>query len=481
MPPFGYVPYAPQEGDRLADLILRQGQINADRTSRNGLIWGNTLANLGQTLSQGLQHYGEQKDKREADSAVGRAITQATIPQQGLPSGQPGDLAGTDQTPDIASILQGVPEHLRPQVHKALTEVQEHAAQAREFQAKADDANLKAGARLAFEARPFLDGPDGGFQAVTTAVQFAKAHNLPQHEQFEQALAQDAEAFKKAQASGDPQIMAGVADVFRKKWGPQLDRVAEAGGYKSEQAKPEKTPEQIFAEAQAKAAGERAGNPPTPPKTPQQIQDEATARARGERIGNPPQPPASADNRFWVVRDGKPLRVTEAEYRPGDLPASTREQGRPVTSGDAGRIADLDTGVSDLKVLREAIAGSGATGAAAKVGAAVPNFVTEFTGWGTDAKKKQALIDRVKQVIGKTLEGGVLRKEDEIKYEKILPTIGDPNEVTLAKLTGLDAAIRRRKEITLDSLSDAGYDTTKYLARGGGSAPKVVGFEKIEE
>ena len=40
-----------------------------------------------------------------------------------------------------------------------------------------------------------------------------------------------------------------------------------------------------------------------------------------------------------------------------------------------------------------------------------------LTGWGTDAKKKQALIDRVKQVIGKTLEGGVLRKEDEVKYE----------------------------------------------------------------
>ena len=51
-----------------------------------------------------------------------------------------------------------------------------------------------------------------------------------------------------------------------------------------------------------------------------------------------------------------------------------------------------------------------------------------------------AVIDRVKQVIGKALEGGVLRKEDEVKYEKILPTIYDSAALVRSKLDGLESA-----------------------------------------
>lgn len=184
-------------------------------------------------------------------------------------------------------------------------------------------------------------------------------------------------------------------------------------------------------------------------------------------VAAPPQKPDKPEKvaKFWVVRDGKPVRVSEDEYRPGDLPASTREQGRPVTSGDAGRIADLDTSLDDLNALTETIGGSKATGTMAKVGSMLPNAVTEITGWGSDAKQKQATIDRVKQVIGKALEGGVLRKEDEQKYEKILPTIYDPPELVQSKLDGLWKAIQTRRQTQLDSLSDAGYDITKYSAR----------------
>ena len=116
-------------------------------------------------------------------------------------------------------------------------------------------------------------------------------------------------------------------------------------------------------------------------------------------------------------------------------------------------------------MLSAAITTAGATGLKAKVGASVWNWVTDLTGWGSDAKKKQALIDRVKQVIGKTLEDGVLRKEDEIKYEKILPTIGDPNDLVISKLKGLDTAIAQRRSTHLDALADAGYDVSRFLAR----------------
>jgi hypothetical protein len=71
----------------------------------------------------------------------------------------------------------------------------------------------------------------------------------------------------------------------------------------------------------------------------------------------------------------------------------------------------------------------------------------------------------VKQVIGKTLEGGVLRKEDEIKYEKILPTISDPPAVAQSKLEGLQKAITQRRSTTIDALKDAGYNVEAFEAR----------------
>jgi hypothetical protein len=148
--------------------------------------------------------------------------------------------------------------------------------------------------------------------------------------------------------------------------------------------------------------------------------------------------------------------------------------GRGVLSGDANRIAELRTSLDDLKTLRQTVAApgeSGATGIMAKAGAMVPNVVTEMTGFGMEAKKKQAVINRVKQVIGKALEGGVLRKEDELKYEKILPTIGDPDEVVLTKLAGLDTAIQQRLGQQLEALEQAGYNVSGFK---GGQAPKVT-------
>jgi hypothetical protein len=187
-----------------------------------------------------------------------------------------------------------------------------------------------------------------------------------------------------------------------------------------------------------------------------------------ELQGVRPVPPVAQTNpsRIWVIRNGRPMRITEAEYQPGDLPANTREQGRPVISGDANKIADFDTSLDDLQVLDTVLSAPESTGVEAKVRASLPNWANELTsGWGNEAKSRQAVIDRVKQVIGKALEGGVLRKEDEYKYEKILPTIGDARPVVQSKLKDLHSAIERRRATLIDALDDAGYDVTQYRQR----------------
>lgn len=179
------------------------------------------------------------------------------------------------------------------------------------------------------------------------------------------------------------------------------------------------------------------------------------------------KPSSGNDNEPLVAivgPDGKSVLVPRSQAV-GKQPANSREQGRPVTSGDASDLSDFDTGLDDVTVLRNAVSGNKATGTMAKLGTMTPNAVTEMFGWGADAKMKNAVIARVKQVIGKTLEGGVLRKEDEEKYKDILPTIGDVPEVVTSKLNGLEAAIKKRKQRRLDALADAGYDTSKYQQR----------------
>jgi hypothetical protein len=59
------------------------------------------------------------------------------------------------------------------------------------------------------------------------------------------------------------------------------------------------------------------------------------------------------------------------------------------------------------------------------------------------AKELQAQIDLDRQKIGKALEGGVLRKEDEEKYKKILAEKWNTPELAYSKIRGLVIAISR--------------------------------------
>lgn len=201
-------------------------------------------------------------------------------------------------------------------------------------------------------------------------------------------------------------------------------------------------------------------------------------RERFARAGRAPGAPPAAEPLVAITGpDGRPVLVPRSEAV-GKAPANTREQGRQVTSGDAGDIAELNTALDDLATLKGELTGNGATGTSAQIGAALWTPITNLTGWGTEAKQKQAQIDRVKQVIGKALEGGVLRKEDEAKYEKILPTIKDSPELVRAKLNGLVAAIEKRHGRKLEALESAGYDVSRFT--GAGAAMDGEGWQTVD-
>jgi len=136
----------------------------------------------------------------------------------------------------------------------------------------------------------------------------------------------------------------------------------------------------------------------------------------------------------------------------------TGEGGKPLLSGEINKFNDFRSGLNTLGRLSGEV---GKTGAASKAGAMVPGFITEMTGIGTEAKSRQAVLDQAKQVVGKAMEGGVLRKEDEAKYMRILPIISDPPDVAKAKLENLQAVMAQDAEIYLETLRASGRNTTK--------------------
>jgi hypothetical protein len=75
------------------------------------------------------------------------------------------------------------------------------------------------------------------------------------------------------------------------------------------------------------------------------------------------------------------------------------------------------------------------------------------------ARKVQADVDRVRQTVGKALEGGVLRKEDEEKYKKILATLTDTPETAIYKIQALKDTLNR----DIQAYEDAQRSSGRYV------------------
>ena len=89
----------------------------------------------------------------------------------------------------------------------------------------------------------------------------------------------------------------------------------------------------------------------------------------------------------------------------------------------------------------------------------------------SDARKAQADVDRVRQTVGKALEGGVLRKEDEEKYKKILATLGDVPETALYKIDSLVSTLQRDTQTFKEGQASAG----RFVEGTTGATEEVSG------
>lgn len=109
----------------------------------------------------------------------------------------------------------------------------------------------------------------------------------------------------------------------------------------------------------------------------------------------------------------------------------------------------------------------------------------------SDARKAQARIDLVKQRVGKALEGGVLRKEDEEKYKRILATLFDTPSTAISKVDGLISTLERDLNNFTEMQSGSGRNVPKpagpavgtikggYRFKGGNPADQK-NWEKVK-
>jgi len=72
-------------------------------------------------------------------------------------------------------------------------------------------------------------------------------------------------------------------------------------------------------------------------------------------------------------------------------------------------------------------------------------------------------LKRAAQLIGKFMEGGVLRKEDEIKYREMLPQLTDLNsKVALDKLAGVRRMLQEKYNNYLQDFAGSGYNVSGF-------------------
>lgn len=135
---------------------------------------------------------------------------------------------------------------------------------------------------------------------------------------------------------------------------------------------------------------------------------------------------------------------------------SKKEQGARLPADKAALLAEGDQLGGVLDNLEKTL------DANKNIGGPIMGRIMGLNPYAKETQSVQSNIDSVRQFVGKYLEGGVLRKEDEAKYAKILPTLTDTPEVRKVKIENIKKLIRDKQSEYKKSFSQAGYNMSGY-------------------
>lgn len=141
------------------------------------------------------------------------------------------------------------------------------------------------------------------------------------------------------------------------------------------------------------------------------------------------------------------VQATGEEYDPASHGNIVVPGGPPVLAPNQNvEITDINAARKQLRDLVQGAKDSGFGTGNPLVEKARTSKANPLQYFDPKAQKFKQLTAATKQIIGKGLEGGVLRKEDEDKYEAIIPQPGDTTDILEAKANQLDSLLKQKQE-----------------------------------
>ena len=177
--------------------------------------------------------------------------------------------------------------------------------------------------------------------------------------------------------------------------------------------------------------------------------------------GTGSQPSETVQNYVKLLSEGKiSLANVPQSIRNQVVAASDGTISKPLSDTAISQIQQSQSAVSNLTALKGIVEKN-------------LQFVGPIAGLArfnpfSQARQIQAEIDRVRQQVGKTLEGGVLRKEDEEKYKRILATLADTPQTALYKIDSLISSIQRDIEL----YKNLQQETGRFVPGGTSTSPE---------
>lgn len=160
---------------------------------------------------------------------------------------------------------------------------------------------------------------------------------------------------------------------------------------------------------------------------------------------------------LFADKDKKKVEVVKAGTPSPPKPKNERI----IPAGAAGELADMSSSIGLLNEFRDRISKIKNKLYFTPVVGAAAVLADDKLG-KPEAKQYSSAITLLKQVIGKGLEGGVLRREDTEKYNQILLAPGATKAQIEAVTTDIENAIKNKRKDKLISYDSAGYDVSGY-------------------
>jgi hypothetical protein len=174
--------------------------------------------------------------------------------------------------------------------------------------------------------------------------------------------------------------------------------------------------------------------------------------------------PKTGETRVVPLPDGA-ARTSKGGFGPDGKALSPHDIGAYGKGREAIRgLSDLETKFAKWKPMMGPVEGR----------------LKSMNPWNEDAQKFQADLKRNAQTIGAYMEGGVLRKEDEVKYEKMLPTLADTPPVAEYKLGQVRKMLLDKQEADMAALKAQGYKTQGLGSEAPAEETKIINGVKYK-